>query len=72
MTTPTEMFQDYKKSLMPIAAITIGNGTKIDELLSSQMHLENLSMYILPTTKDESISGTLTTHSFCVLSRLWT
>lgn len=72
MKTPTEMFQDYKKSLMPVGAITIGNGTKIDELLSSQTHLENLSMYILPTTKDELISEELTKHSFCVLSRLWT
>lgn len=71
MKPPSAMFQDYKKSLMPVGAITIGNGTKIDELLNLSSHLENLSMYILPTTKDELISGKLTTHSFCVLSRLW-
>lgn len=71
MKTPNEMFQDYKKSLMPVGAITIGNGTEIDNLLSRREHLENLSMYILPTTKDELIQDELTTHSFCILSRLW-
>jgi hypothetical protein len=49
---PSDVFTDYKKQLMPVGAITIGDGTTISDLLK-QSPKPALSMYILPTDETE-------------------